>query len=53
MQTIYLGCWTDTYGFSVLDEDSDMDIGKCKTIARDNGKSICGLKVILTILFIN
>ena len=50
MQTIYLGCWTDTNRFSVLDEYSDMNIGKCKTIARDNGKSICGLKVILTII---
>ena len=50
VQTIYLGCWTDTYRFSVLDEDSYMNIGKCKTIARDNGKSICGLKVILTII---
>ena len=45
VQTIYLGCWTDTNTFSVLDEDSYMNIGKCKTIARDNGKSICGLKV--------
>ena len=50
VQTIYLGCWTDTNGFSVLDEDSYMNIGKCKTIARDNGKSICGLKVILNII---
>ena len=50
MQTIYLGCWTDTNSFSVLDEDSYMNIGKCKTIARDNGKSICGLKVILNII---
>ena len=50
VQTIYLGCWTDTNSFSVLDEDSYMNIGKCKTIARDNGKSICGLKVILNII---
>ena len=50
MQTIYIGCWTDTNSFSVLDEDSYMNIGKCKTIARDNGKSICGLKVILNII---
>ena len=49
METIHLGCWTDDRGFSVLSESSLMDIGKCKDIARDNGKSICGLKVILTI----
>ena len=45
VQTKYLGCWTESTSFTILDETKGMNIKMCKNLAIKEGKSICGLQV--------